>query len=168
MLAWYEILTNISDHRLEKPPPRIATHFFYYSLNLEISLHLLWQSFEWTLTRPTNINCDKILFSYSEMIQVFFLFLFYVMLCYLFCYYKFLQKIFIITGAHYYYFFFIKIIFIFFMFRDAPGCSGFLVLSTPLTSKFSNQAVEQETKIRLILKLENRSCSKDSQPTFRK
>ena len=67
-----------------------------------------------------------------------------------------------------FFFFFIKITFIFFMFRDAPGCSGFLVLSTPLTSKFSNQAVEQETKIRLILKLENRSCSKDSQPTFRK
>ena len=99
---------------------------FLYSLNLEISLHLLWQSFEWTLTRPTNINCDKILFLYSEMIQVFLFFFF--MLCYViyFVIINFYKKYLLLLL-----FFFIKNTFIFLMFWDVPGCSVFRVLSTP-------------------------------------
>ena len=61
---------------------------------------------------PTAKNSlqQNIVFSYSEMIPVFFLsflvcffiFRFYVMLCYFFCYYKFLQKLFSIYCSFYY------------------------------------------------------------------
>ena len=66
-----------------------------------------------------------------------FLFLFYVMLCYLFCYYKFFQKI-------------ITIIIIFFIFRDVPECSVFLVLSTAcaISSEYKSVSTYTHTPVR--------------------
>ena len=128
--SWQTITRGGCVRKAWKPPPRDP---FQYILNLEASLHLLL-SFAWTLTRPANFNLlrQNIVFSYSERIPVsfswlshyysFFFLLFYVLI-------KFLQKLF-----YYYYFiifFFHENYFYFFIFRDVPGCSMFLVLSTP-------------------------------------
>ena len=96
---------------------------------------------------------DDTSFFFFLSLFLYFSFLCSVMLCYLFCYYKFLQKLFSIYCSFCYllflllfnelinYFFIKKIYFNFFMFRDVPGCSGmfrnvprcsmFRVLSTP-------------------------------------
>ena len=118
--------------KLENPPPRDS---FQYILNLEASLHSLL-SFAWTLTRPTNFNLlrQNIVFSYSERIPVSFSWLFHYF-SFFFCYFTLLlifTKI-ILLFLFYYIcvFFFHEHYFYFFMFRNVPGCSMFLVLSTP-------------------------------------
>ena len=116
-------------------------------------LFLLSQSRKWTTVKPhgkhlqeaglCELHCDKLLFSHTRrwyqflflsFFACFFIFRFYVMLGYLFCYYTFLQKLFSIYCSFYYLllllfnewmnYFFIKKYFNFFMFRDVPACSG--------------------------------------------
>ena len=126
-LAWHEILTDISDHRLENPSPRNASRpiliYIEFSGKLSLGCHS---------AVAQQINCDKILFShtrrcYQFLFLSFFLFRFYVMLCYVIYYVIINQFTKIILSL---FFFFIKITWNFFMFRDIPECSVFLVFLT--------------------------------------
>ena len=99
---------------------------------LEASLHALL-SFTWTITRPTNLLRQNIVFSYSEMIPVSFsFFLYFSFLCYFVVIKKYMYIFFIL------FIFFHENVFIFScsgMFRNVP-CSWFYrrPIATQLTT----------------------------------
>ena len=121
--------------------PSSRPNLIYFEFRSKPSLIVL--SFAWTLTLPTNFNLlrQNIVFSYSESIRVSFSWLFHYF-SFFFCSFTFLlifRKIFLLLL--FYYIFFTKIIFIFScsgMFRNVPGCSMFLVLSTPSEEPLSS------------------------------
>ena len=134
--SWQTITRGGCVRKAWKPPLRDP---FEYILNLEASLHSLL-SFASTLTRPRNFNLlrQNDVFWYSERIPVSFSWLFHYFWVF-FCYFTFLLIFTKIISLLLFYsiFFFMKNILIFSrsgMFRNVPGCSMFLVLSTPRIS----------------------------------
>ena len=167
MLAWHELLTDLAWHeilhrhfrssqnrkwitakwlthgkqlqevvvwgKLENPFSRPILIYFEFR-----SKPSLITVIAWTLTRPTNFNLlrQNIVFSYSERMTVSFSWLFhYFSFFFLFCYFTFLwifTKI-ILLLIFIYFFYSWKIV----LFFHVPGCSMFLVLSTPRHSSLA-------------------------------
>ena len=106
--AWQKILTKISDHRLEKPPPRIASRpilVYFEFRGKPYTATVIWMD-------PHSHNkliATKYCFSYSGMIPVSFSFF---MLCCLFLTIN------------------------FYMFRDVPECSGIFRVPNFIDSRF--------------------------------
>ena len=85
--------------------------------------------------RPTNYLRQNIVFSFPEMIRVSFsLFLSFSVFCYFTLLLVFTKNLLLLLLLLY---LFHKNYFYFFMFRDVPECSVFLVLSTPFVNKDS-------------------------------
>ena len=114
--------------------------------------------------RPTNYLRQNIVFSYPEMIRVSFsLFLSLSVFCYFTLLLIFIKNFFIIIITLFIYFH--ENYFYFFMFRDFPECSMFLVLLTPALKPFSIYTLSDLGDLSNLIGMLSRTIQQYSPPS---